>query len=81
MYLPVILRNKSGKKIKTFHVVGTQNLEEVLEFIWRDMFLSMLASDNARYLKLIPQMLRDIETHLSWRNLFKVLYGGKNCTW
>lgn len=80
MYLPVTLKEKSGKKVKTFHVVGTQGLDEVFEYIWRDMFLSMLACGDARYKQMIPDMLKDIETQLDWRGLFKVFYGGKNCT-
>ena len=79
MYIPVTLRSRSGRRVKTFDIIGAQNLEEVLEFIWRDMFLSMLASADSRHQEMIPSMLEDIQGQLDWKSVFRIFYGGKNC--
>ena len=80
MYVPVTLRTTAGRKVKTFHIVGAQSLEEVLEFIWRDMFLSMMTYEEPRTRPMIRRMMEDIEQLLDWKSLFKILYGGKNGT-
>lgn len=79
MYIPITLKRKSGKVVKSWHVNGAHNLEEVLQFIWRDLFLSMLATGSQRYIQRIPQMLDDIEDLLGWSALEKLLYGGRKC--
>ncbi|TFK83254.1 hypothetical protein K466DRAFT_589876 [Polyporus arcularius HHB13444] len=79
MYVPITLKRKSGKVVKSWHVNGAHNIEEVLQFIWRDLFLSMLATGSQRQIKRIPEMLDDIEDLLGWSALEKLIYGGKKC--
>ncbi|KAH9887674.1 hypothetical protein C8Q73DRAFT_839406 [Cubamyces lactineus] len=76
MYVPVTLKRKSGKVVKSWDLTGAHNVEEVLQFIWRDLFLSMLASGNQRHIEKIPEMLDDIEDLMGWTALEKLLYGG-----
>lgn len=78
MYIPVTLKTGSGRHVKTFNIVGAHNLHKILEFIWRDMFLTMLASNDPRHDKLIPGMLEDIEVQMGWKSVLAVFYGGKD---
>ncbi|CCM04946.1 uncharacterized protein FIBRA_07143 [Fibroporia radiculosa] len=79
MYVHITLKRKSGKRIKSFDIHGAQNIEEILFFIWRDLFLSMLATGKPRLTALIPGMLEEIEDQASWSGLERVLYGGTKC--
>ncbi|KAI9059066.1 hypothetical protein FKP32DRAFT_1596723 [Trametes sanguinea] len=79
MYVPITLKRKSGKVVKSWELTGAHNIEEVLQFIWRDLFLSLLASGNQRQIKKIPDMLDDIEDLMSWTALERLLYGGRKC--
>ncbi|CDO76340.1 hypothetical protein BN946_scf185011.g4 [Trametes cinnabarina] len=79
MYVPITLKRKSGKVVKSWELTGAHNIEEVLQFIWRDLFLSLLASGNQRQIKKIPDMLDDIEDLMGWTALERLLYGGRKC--
>ena len=78
MYIPITLKTSDGKLVKTFDIVGAQNLHKVLEFIWRDMFLTMAASSDFRHFDLISGMLEDIEGQMGWKSVLAVFYGGKD---
>src|SRR5712691_9821027 len=71
-----IRRHKTGKTIKTFHIVGVPNFERVLLWTWRDLFVSMLAS-SPRHRHAIPDMLQDIQAVLIWEALPKMVLGNK----
>ncbi|KAI0337350.1 hypothetical protein BDW22DRAFT_1364240 [Trametopsis cervina] len=77
LYIPVTLRSKAGRVIKTFHIDGAQNLEMVTQFIWREMFLSILANGKPAQKEQITEMLSDIESLMGWKGLMKILWGGK----
>ncbi|KAI0637522.1 hypothetical protein C8Q77DRAFT_1086479 [Trametes polyzona] len=79
MYVPITLKRKSGRVVKSWELTGAQHIEEVLQFIWRDLFLSILASGNQRQIAKIPEMLDDIEDLMGWTTLERLLYGGKKC--
>ena len=79
MYLPITLKRKSGKIVKSWQINGAHNLQEVLQFIWRDLFLSMLATGSQRQIQKIPAMLDEIEDKMSWNALERLLYGGRKC--
>ena len=79
MYIPITLKRRSGKVVKSWQVNGAHNVEEVLQFIWRDLFLSMLATGTQRQIKKIPEMLDDIEDIMGWTALERLLYGGRKC--
>ncbi|KAI0689093.1 hypothetical protein BC835DRAFT_276645 [Cytidiella melzeri] len=76
MYIPVVIKTKSGRIVKRFDVDGAPNLEVVMGFIWRDMFLSMLASGKRRHRQLVSEMLKDCETNSGWPFLIRILRGG-----
>ena len=61
MYVPIAIKRKSGRVIKSWEVNGAHNIEEVLQFIWRDLFLSLLATGTKEQIAKIPEMLDDIE--------------------
>jgi len=71
-----IRRRKTGKIVKTFRLVGIAHFERVLLWTWRDLFLSMLAS-NPGQKQLVPDMLQDIRDTLGWKSLSKMLFGGR----
>ncbi|KAM5540733.1 hypothetical protein V8D89_005764 [Ganoderma adspersum] len=79
MYVPITIKWKSGKVVKSWQVNGAHNIEEVLQFIWRDLFLSMLATGTQRQIGQIPEMLDDIEDIMGWTALERLLYGGRKC--
>jgi hypothetical protein len=71
-----IRRRKTGKIVKTFRLVGIPYFERVLLWTWRDLFVSMLAS-NPGQKQLVPDMLQDIRAILGWKSLPKMLFGGR----
>ncbi|OCH93273.1 hypothetical protein OBBRIDRAFT_339305 [Obba rivulosa] len=79
MYVSVTLKRKSGKRIKTFEINGAHNLEEVLLFIWRDLFLSLLATGGEKLKRQVSEMLEEIEDLMGWTALERILYGGRKC--
>ncbi|KAI0771684.1 hypothetical protein BD413DRAFT_693192 [Trametes elegans] len=79
MYVPITIKGRNGKVVKSWEINGAHNIEEVLQFIWRDLFLSLLASGNQRHIKRIPEMLDDIEDLMGWTALERLLYGGRKC--
>ena len=62
--------------MKTFRLVGFACFERVLLWTWRDLFVSMLAS-NPGQKQLVPDMLQDIRATLGWKSLPKMLFGGQ----
>lgn len=79
MNLPIHLelKDKGNKVLKRFSVVGPQNLDRILLWVWRDLFVSLLANGAEGDKKKIPTFLEDIETSLGVGALEKILYGGK----
>lgn len=79
MYISAKIRRSSGKVVKSFHFTGAQNLQRILFWIWRDLFVVMLADGNKRQKAAIPDMLDDIRVEFGWKALERLLYGGRNC--
>lgn len=75
MYIPVTLRDHKGRVVKKFDLNGSSKLQAVTLFIWRDMFLSILAHGSREHKAAIPRMLSDIENALGWKALVGVMYG------
>lgn len=74
MYIPVTLRNKEGQVIKKFETNGALRMRDITLFIWRDMFLSILAYGDRQNRDLVPKMLGDIEEILGCEALIRMLY-------
>ncbi|KAI0666110.1 hypothetical protein C8Q78DRAFT_995086 [Trametes maxima] len=79
MFVPITLKRKSGKVVKSWELNGAHNIEEVLQFIWRDLFLSLLATGSQKQIQKIPDMLDDIEELMGWTALERLLFGGRKC--
>ncbi|KAG0697112.1 hypothetical protein DFH29DRAFT_947920 [Suillus ampliporus] len=77
MYISVKIRRSSGKVVKSFHFTGAHNLERVMLWIWRDLFVVMLADGTTRQKAAIPDMLDDIRVEFGWKALERLLYGGR----
>ena len=80
MNLPVrvTIKDKNGKTVKHMSVLGPQNIDRVLLWIWRDLFVSLLSKGPKRERDKIPEMLEDIEDFLGIQGLERLLYGGKS---
>lgn len=76
IYFTVPLKDKKKRTIKYFSFTGPRNLDNVCLWIWRDLFLCMLAEDS-RSQNSVQKMLIDIEECLGWQGVEHVLYGGK----
>lgn len=57
-------------------VLGPQNIDRVLLWIWRDLFISLFSKGSKREKDKIPEMLEDIENSLGVDGLERLLYGG-----
>ncbi|KAF8185134.1 hypothetical protein BJ912DRAFT_803004, partial [Pholiota molesta] len=80
MNLPIqfALKNKHDRVLKRFSVIGPQNLHRIILWIWRDLFVSLLAYGSDREKSKIPDCLEDIELALGIRSLGRLVYGGKS---
>lgn len=76
MFVPVKITRSSGKVVKSFTLNGAQNLETVMLWIWRDLFITLLATGSKRQRSTIPDMMDDIRVLLGWRALEQLLRGG-----
>ncbi|KAF8838669.1 hypothetical protein BDN67DRAFT_67338 [Paxillus ammoniavirescens] len=77
MFVPIKIRRSSGKLVKSFSLTGAHNLARVMLWIWRDLFVMMLATGSKRQRSNIQDMLDDIRTLLGWRALEHLLHGGR----
>ncbi|KAG9219694.1 hypothetical protein CCMSSC00406_0005984 [Pleurotus cornucopiae] len=73
----VSIEKESGEVVKTFAFTGLSNIDHVILWVWRDLFVSMLVSSPSAAQAQIPQMLVDIEDVLTWQGLEWLLYGGQ----
>lgn len=76
MYISAKIRRSSGKVVKAFHFTGTHNLEHIMLWIWRDLFVVMLAHGTKHQQAAIPDMLDDIHVQYGWKALERLLHGG-----
>src|SRR4051794_22591649 len=74
-----IKRAVSHETVKSFSFIGAQRLDVAMLWIWRDLFLSMLAYGRNKDKKKIPQMLREIEDFFGWSAVQRILSGGDKC--
>jgi len=79
MFVPVNISTSSGKLVKSFMLNGAHNLQNVVLWIWRDLFMTILATGTKRQRSLVPDMLDDIRILLGWSALEQLLRGGTKC--
>jgi hypothetical protein len=79
MPVNVTIKNRGGKIIKGFCVSGPHGVERILLWIWRDLFVSLLARGAIWEKEKTLEMLENIEAVLEWTALERLLYGGKGC--
>ena len=80
MNLPVrvTIKDKTGKTITRISVLGPQNIDRVLLWIWRDLFVSLFSQGSKREKDRIPEMLEDIGNFLGYDGLERLLYSGES---
>ncbi|KAJ3852835.1 hypothetical protein EV368DRAFT_73816 [Lentinula lateritia] len=71
------IKTSSGKLIKRFSHPNIHHMDRMLLWVWRELFVSMLAADGRQARKKILEMLVDIEDSLGWESLTKIIHGGK----
>jgi hypothetical protein len=77
LFITAAIKNRRGKAVKSFSFTGAQNLEVMFLWVWRDLFVSLLATDERRGRETTLEMLADLECALGWQSLERLLYGGK----
>ncbi|EPQ59835.1 hypothetical protein GLOTRDRAFT_136589 [Gloeophyllum trabeum ATCC 11539] len=77
LYVSLKIKKRNGRVVKSFSLSGGPSLDRALLWIWRDMFLVMLASGNTRLTSQLPEMLADMEHVMKWRALERMLCGGR----
>ncbi|KAF9457239.1 hypothetical protein BDZ94DRAFT_1314371 [Collybia nuda] len=77
MPINVIIRNRHGKVIQAFDLRGISSIDQIVLWIWRDLFLSLFAHGGDFFKDVIPDMLEEIESSMGWSALNRLLYGGK----
>lgn len=68
--------------IKEFTEVGLYNVESGILWVWREVFISLLASkSNKTLVKLLPELLAEVDDILGWRGLERLIAGGESRAW
>ncbi|KIY44674.1 hypothetical protein FISHEDRAFT_22609, partial [Fistulina hepatica ATCC 64428] len=75
--IQVEIRSRTGKCMIEFSFAGPPNLDRVLLWVWRDLFVSLYLVDKERADRDIPSMLADIDTAMGWSALERLLLGGQ----
>ncbi|KAG6899479.1 hypothetical protein C0993_009899 [Termitomyces sp. T159_Od127] len=79
MPIDVRIRARDGTPVRAFVLRGTHTLANATLWIWRDLFVAMLAHATPRAQRHIPAMIADIEALMGWEALPRLLHGGKSC--
>lgn len=79
MNLPIdfTLKDKTGKVLKHFSVRGPQKMDQILLWIWRDLFVSLFATGSKRDKESVPTFLEDIQNVFGLSSLERLLNGGR----
>ncbi|TFK24234.1 hypothetical protein FA15DRAFT_641393 [Coprinopsis marcescibilis] len=70
------IKNKNGRVVKRLRALGAQNIDRVLFWIWRDLFLAMLEAGSESEKKEIPKMLENVESVYGFQGIQRLLRGG-----
>lgn len=79
LYIPITIKKRSGKVVRRFTSTGIENTQTAVLWIFRELFLSLLATENEQLRKDMPDLLSDIDDIGGWEALEKVVCGGKSC--
>ena len=79
MNLPVDfqLKDRNGKLLKRFEIRGPQNIDRILLWIWRDLFVSLSLTGSEKDKARIPEFLKELQEVLGLRALERLLNGGQ----
>ena len=79
MNLPIdfALKDNAGKVLKRFSVRGPQKVDQILLWIWRDLFVSLFATGSKHDKETVPTFLEDIQDVLGLNSLERLLNGGR----
>ncbi|PPQ66597.1 hypothetical protein CVT24_006908 [Panaeolus cyanescens] len=75
--IDVKIKDKNSKVIQKFHVIGPQNIDQILLWIWRDVLVSIFLSGTQRDKDKVADFLTDIESVFGITALERLLQGGK----
>ncbi|KAJ3782775.1 hypothetical protein GGU10DRAFT_362784 [Lentinula aff. detonsa] len=70
------IRTSAGELFKQFSLPNIQDMDKILLWIWRELFVSMLAAGESHARQKITEMLEDVEDSFGWRSLSKIIYAG-----
>lgn len=74
----ICVKRTNGKTVKHFLFYGPHNINSVLLWMWRELFVCLSASGGHQARKQLPEMLLDIEEEMGWKSLVRLLQGGRN---
>ncbi|KAH0586859.1 hypothetical protein H2248_005703 [Termitomyces sp. 'cryptogamus'] len=78
MPIDITIKARDGKMIKSFVLRGPHTLRKAILWIWREVFVSMLAYGSSSTKSKIPEMIEDVEMLMGWEALERLLYGGRS---
>ncbi|KAG5351744.1 hypothetical protein C0989_005041 [Termitomyces sp. Mn162] len=78
MPIDIAIKARDGKMIKSFVLRGPHTLRKAILWIWREVFVSMLAYGSSSTKSKIPEMIEDVEMLMGWEALERLLYGGRS---
>lgn len=79
VYVPITIKDSDGNIIKEFSELGLVNVESAILWVWREVFVALLASKIPMYIKLVPELLAEIDDVIGWRGLERLILGGETC--
>ncbi|KAG6840870.1 hypothetical protein C0991_003590 [Blastosporella zonata] len=78
MPIDITIKARDGSVVKSFALRGPHGIDRALLWIWREIFVSMLAHGTTSMTRRIPEMFEDIEMTIGWNALERILYGGNS---
>lgn len=75
--IDVKIKDRNGKIVQKFHVIGPQQIDQILLWIWRDVLVSIFVAGTQKDKDKVPDFLIDIESVFGVTALERLLQGGK----
>ena len=71
-----MFQKQDGRVVKQFDLKGCNRVNQVFLWLWREIFLILLATGSRHSIGKLTSMLEDVENRISWQALIHVLNGG-----
>ncbi|KAF9040696.1 hypothetical protein BJ165DRAFT_1350932 [Panaeolus papilionaceus] len=75
--IDVKIKDRNGKIVQKFHVIGPQQIDQILLWIWRDVLVSIFVVGTQKDKDKVSDFLIDIESVFGVTALERLLQGGK----